>query len=247
VPNLIEWTAIPNEGYQSLNIMYTELVNQFKRYNGHVTSRIAGVLMNPKSVEQPGAVFEAETRARQKEAIMHLNDVVFKTPDWILNREIFEKTGVVGLKIIESIQEPVLDNILKRGKLDRIVQNGVFAGNNDFYSLKELLDDLKKGIWSELYKREPIDIYRRQLQQIHLTKLNNILNPTQAKAPTSIMEVFDAAFTPTHPDYVDVTSTVRAHVKSLKTDISKAIKGTNDKMTKIHLLEMQRRTTQILE
>jgi hypothetical protein len=247
VPNLIEWTAIPNEGYQSLNIMYTELVNQFKRYNGHVTSRIAGVLMNPKSVEQPGAVFEAETRARQKEAIMHLNDVVFKTPDWILNREIFEKTGVVGLKIIESIQEPVLDNILRRGKLDRIVQNGVFADNNDFYSLKELLDDLKNGIWSELYKREPIDIYRRQLQQIHLTKLNNILNPTQAKAPTSIMEVFDAAFTPTHPDYVDVTSTVRAHVKSLKTDISKAIRGTNDKMTKIHLLEMQRRTTQILE
>jgi hypothetical protein len=243
----MEWTAIPNEGYSSLSIMYTELVNQFKRYNGHVVARIAGVLMNPKSIEEPGAVFEIETRARQKEAIMHLNEYVFKTPVWILNPEIFEKTGVIGLKIIESIQEPVLDNIFKRGKLDRIVQGEVTAVNKDFYTLTELLDDIKRGIWGELTKREPIDIYRRQLQQIHISKLNNILNPGQAKAPTSITEILDNAFSQGNPDYVDVTSSVIAHLKTLKSDISKAIKGTNDKKTKIHLIEMERRLQNILK
>ncbi len=247
VSNLIEWTTVPNENYQSLNTMYTEVVTQFKRYNGHVAARIAGVLMNPKSVEQPGAVFEAETRTRQKEAIMHLNEYVFKTPVWILNPEIFEKTGVIGLKIIESIQEPVLENILKRGKLDRLVQAEIYAGNRDYYPLIEFLDDIKRGIWGELNRRDPIDIYRRQLQQIHMSKLNNILNPGQAKAPTSIMDVLDAAFSQAHPDYVDVTSTVRAHVKSLKSDISKAIKGTNDKRTKTHLIEMERRAGEILD
>src|SRR5690606_25197271 len=52
MPNLKKWTAEPNKSYENLGIMYSEIINQFGRYAGHVAKHIGGIYETPKSVEQ---------------------------------------------------------------------------------------------------------------------------------------------------------------------------------------------------
>ncbi len=245
IENLVEWTRQPNEGYDGLSEMYREVFSQFNRYNGHVFSWIGGIYRTPKTVEQTGPVFEPVPAAIQKEAIAHLNEVVFKTPEWILNREILQYTGLNGLRSMAGVHEHALNGILNRSKLDRLVQAEVISANN--YSVVELLDDLKRGVWTELQGRKPVDLYRRQLQQLYIKKMDELLNPVQERQAGSIRELLETIFTPSDPDLVDVTSSLRAHLIYLQSDIDKASKGHRDRASRVHLQDMSRRIEQALK
>ena len=43
VPKLMEWTTKDGENYDELEYMYSQVLNQFRRYMGHVTTNIGGV------------------------------------------------------------------------------------------------------------------------------------------------------------------------------------------------------------
>lgn len=244
IPNLIEWTSEPAEGYENLGTMYEEVVKQFGRYNGHVVAQLGGVMKTPKSVEEAGPVFESISRAKQKESIAHINKYVFTTPTWLINNDIFEKTGRNGLNVIGKIQQTSIDGILSRSKMGQLVK--AKSNEKDAYSILDLLEDLKKGIWSELSRKSPIDIYRRQLQQMYINRLNTLLNPKDEKLPTDIGALLNALFTMAEADLVDVTSSLRAHLASLKTEINNTSNSSTDQMTKIHLKDMVRRIDDIL-
>ncbi|MEI7420555.1 MAG: zinc-dependent metalloprotease [Prolixibacteraceae bacterium] len=241
VPKLMEWTKQPNEDYQGLSTMYKEVVNQFERYNNHVIARVGGILRTPKTVEESGPVYMSESKSQQKEAVLHINKNVFSTPKWLLNNEIFDKAGINGLKIVGTLQENALGGILKRSKLDNLVEAQANTANKDVYSIIELLSDLKKGVWNELYSHEPIDIYRRQLQQTYIKQVNKLLNPGETKLPTDIAGLLASMLTMAEPDLVDVTSSLRANLTELKSDINAAATASTDQMTKIHLKDMSRR------
>ena len=241
IPNLIDWTKEPSAGYDNLETIYDGVVSQFNRYNNHVIALIGGILKTPKMVEESGPIYEIASKSKQKEAINHLNKYVFNTPSWLINKEIFDKTGENGLKVIGNIQDGALSGILKRNKLNHLVQAETISNSKEYYSISELLKDLKKGVWTELSNGNTIDIYRRQLQQLYVDRLDKLLNPKEAKLPTDLLGLLLFAAAQSDPDLVDVNSTLRAHLTSLKSEINATANKSNDEKSKMHLKDMSRR------
>jgi hypothetical protein len=237
LPNLMEWTKMPNEDYSNLNQMYNQLIFQFSRYMGHVTKYVGGIMETPKSVEEQGPVYELVAEAKQKEAVNFLNKNLFATPVWLINQDIFSRAGLNGLTIIGNIQDNALGHLLGSRTLGKLVDAEAVQGNNA-YQVIELLNDLKKGIWSELAARKPIDIYRRNLQKSYINTLSNLANPP-AIAPITIAPGITIS-TVTN-DKSDIKSVVRAHLAALRTEINAAAAATTNPMTKYHLQDISKR------
>ncbi|MGB3005712.1 MAG: zinc-dependent metalloprotease [Chitinophagaceae bacterium] len=239
VPNLMEWTKEPNETYDGLSTMYNEVLSQFNRYNNHVVSLVGGNMKTPKTVEESGPVFELVPEAKQREAVEHLNKNLFTTPTWIISQPILDKIGGSALPKIGVLQDGILSSLLNTQTLSELVDAEAAVGNKA-YQVIELLTDLKKGIWTELSARKPIDIYRRQLQKSYVSKIDAILNPP-AVSSGSEMAFFFSGGAQTDADKVDVKSTLRAHLQTLRSEVNATTAGTSDQMTKIHLQDIGRR------
>lgn len=146
-----------------------------------------------------------------------------------------------------SLQESALRSILKRPRLDNLVKANTLSRQAEPYPVYELLDDLKAGIWNELTTSAPIDVYRRQLQQVYLERLDAIINSKQI-TPTGDLAVLASLFASQgDPDGVDVTASVRHHLKALQSDVRRAGKTATDRLTRIHLEDMDRRITKSLK
>ena len=246
MPNLNEWTKESNEDYSNLEMMYGEVTNQFNRYNNHVLRTIGGIMKTPKVTEEPGMVYETVSKAKQKEAVNYLNENLFKTPEWLINNEVYGKTGSNGLKVIGDLQEGIVVGMFRASTLNHLVQAATFPGS-ETYTIPELLADVKRGVWSEIATRKPIDVYRRQLQQMYIDRMDVVLNP-----PPPVVLPFGfpqgRGFTPpADNDYVDVQASVRAHLSSLRAELNAASITSTDQMTKIHLKEMSRRIEKALD
>lgn len=238
VPNLIEWTKQPNEDYSSLRKMYNELTGQFSRYMGHVAKYVGGIMETPKTVEETGAVYEVVPEAKQKEAVDFINKQLFTTPTWMLNQEIFSKTGESGMRIVGNLQDNALNRLLSSRNLHKLVDAEAVLGNNA-YQVTELLADLKKGIWSELAARKPIDIYRRNLQKSYVNILANLIAP--ASATTTTVGTFTITTGGSNTDKFDVKSVVLAHLTALRGEILTTVTSMADPMSKFHLQDVAKR------
>lgn len=235
VPNLMQWTKEPNESYGNLLQMYNALTGQFSRYMGHVSKYVGGIMETPKMVEEAGPVYEIVPEVKQREAVDFLNKQLFATPSWLLNQDIFSRAGLNGLTVIGSIQDNTLNRLLGSRTLNKLVDAEAALGNNA-YQVNELLADLKKGIWSELVARKPIDIYRRNLQKSYVSSLIGLLAP----ATTSTVGTFTITIGGSN-DKSDVKSVVRAHLAALRAEINAAAAGTADQMSKFHLQDVAKR------
>ena len=159
IDNLEEWTKKPNEDYDNLGMMYDQVVTQFKRYAGHVSKYIGGEMETPKMVEQSGAIYEPVSKKEQKEAMLFLNENVFATPNWLIKKEIFEKTGKAPAETISDIQTGVLSRILSPMVLQKMYQMETIDSNT--YTLIELFSDLNTSI----IRKDNPDVYSRNLQR----------------------------------------------------------------------------------
>ena len=159
IDNLEEWTKKPNEDYDNLGMMYDQVVTQFKRYAGHVSKYIGGEMETPKMVEQSGAIYEPVSKKEQKEAMLFLNENIFATPNWLIKKEIFEKTGKAPAETISDIQTGVLSRILSPMVLQKMYQMETIDSNT--YTLIELFSDLNTSI----IRKDNPDVYSRNLQR----------------------------------------------------------------------------------
>ncbi|HUM64999.1 MAG TPA: zinc-dependent metalloprotease, partial [Chitinophagaceae bacterium] len=185
VPNLEEWTKVPNKDYTSLRNMYNQLTNQFSLYLSHVSKYVGGVMETPKMVEESGAVYETVAKAKQKEAVEFLNKNLFATPTWLIDNNIYSKTGINGISTIGGLQDGVLNRLLATRNLSKLIDAEAVKGNSA-YTITELFADLKKGIWSELPSRSKIDVYRRNLQKSYVSVLDGLLNPPKSGGGSGI-------------------------------------------------------------
>jgi hypothetical protein len=238
VPNLLEWTKMPNEGYEKAGDMYREVVNQYKVYLGHVIRNFAGTYTTFKSVEQPGGLLEPVSYKTQKEAMAFMEEQFFITPTWLLSKQLSDVTGSNPINTIGNLQYVVLMRMMGSDIIAKLI-NAEVTENTKTYTAAEYLNDLKQGIWTEIYKNKDIDIYRRNLQQSYLTNAIKMFVATTEIVMTNQLGGLNIYINP------DVTrsdggSIMRAHLVELKSDIQKAIPMANG-MTKLHLEEMSRK------
>jgi hypothetical protein len=178
-----------------------------------------------------------------------LNEEVFKTPTYLIRPDIASRIEAEGmLSRIGGAQNRVLTSVLNDGRMNRLLEEEALAkGSSEVYTLADMLDDLRKGLWSELTEASPkIDAYRRELQNNYLTTIDRKLNsPTGAPAtPAGGGGGFGP---PTAPLSEDAKSELRGELVTLQAEIRRALPRTADRETQLHLAGADHRITEILE
>lgn len=246
VPNLLEWTKESNEDYTNLNELYNQVVGQYSRYMGHVTKYVGGIMETPKRVEESGPVYEIVSEAKQREAVEFLQKNLFTTPTWLINYDIFSKTGINPVSIIGNIQDNMLGRMLSTRTLTKLLDAEAAQGKAA-YQITELLTELKKGIFSELPVRKPIDIYRRNLQKSYVNMLSNILNPVAGSPSGSGGGITITVSSSVSTDKSDIKSVTRAHLQQLRAEAKAAAAIVSDEMSRYHLSDIVTRIDNALE
>ena len=241
VPNLMQWSKEENKDYEGLGHLYDQVTGQFSRYMGHVSRNVSGIMLTPKMIEESGPVYEIMPEAKQREAVDFLNKNLFATPTWLINNEIFTRTGQSPITAIGGPQDRVLGNLLSSRTLNKLIDAEVMQGSAA-YQVTELLADLKKGIWGELSTAKATDIYRRNLQKSYVSTLINLLSPPTTSSPLPGLFITSGGLN----DKSDAKSIIRAHLGSLRAEITSAAGRSVDLLTKYHLQDLSERINKAL-
>jgi hypothetical protein len=244
IVKLPEWTTEEADKYENLRDIYTQLAGQFSRYMGHVTKNVGGIYETPKSIEQIGEnVYEPTPKVIQQEAVAFLNNQLFETPQWLLDKDILNKiSDPVAAEIVSNIQVGILNSLLSGARLNRLEMCSNRFGDKDTYPIDVMMDDVKKGVWGELTTKKAIDGYRRNLQKAYVEALITLINP----APPSATGGFAAQFN-VNTKNTDVVSVARAQMVTLKTQVDAAIPATKDALSKYHLQDVSFRLKKALD
>ncbi|WP_027395356.1 zinc-dependent metalloprotease [Aquimarina latercula] len=245
IPNLIKWTAEDGKNYSDLQTMYGQVLSQYNRYMGHVSSNIGGVYEYYKTYDQEGAVYTHVTKENQKRAMKFLQEQLFITPDWLLDATIFNKIESAGsVERVRGFQTRTLNNLLDQGRMARLIENEALNARNA-YSLIDMMTELRSGIWKELRTGASIDVYRRNLQRAYLERLEFLMTKEQTPIPANFRRFVRR--TNVDVSQSDIRPIVRAELKNLQRNINSAIGRTSDRMTRYHLQDATERISLILE
>ena len=239
--DLPNWTKEEADTYQNLSDMYLQLLSQFNRYMGHVTKNIGGVNETFKSIEESGDVYTPTPVAMQKAAMNFLQTQLFTTPKWLLDNNILNKiTNPTSNERIQNIQTNTLKSLLDKGRLLRLTTSYT-RFKNASYSLHDMMEDTRKGLFSELTNQKATDVFRRNLQKTYVTQLGDLINP--AAANTSAPSPFRAA--PVDVENTDVISEAKAQLKKLASSLKASSNA--DAATQNHYEDLQDRIKKILD
>ena len=247
IKNLPEWTKEEGDRYENLNDMYGQLVSQFNRYMGHVAKNIGGVNETFKSIEEPGDVYTPTPVAMQKSAMNFLQTQLFTTPKWILDNTILNKvSSPIANERLQSIQTNVLKSLLEKGRLYRLITSTTRYGNAT-YSLHDMMEDTRKGIFAELTSKKATDVYRRNLQKAYVAQLEDIIHP-DAGANAAAAAAASFRMGPSiDVENTDVVSEAKAQLKKLGSSIQANKGGFTDVNTVNHFDDLQDRIKHILD
>jgi hypothetical protein len=204
-PHLLEWTREPHGDYEQVGEMYKALVAQYGRYMGHVLKNIGGIMITPKTNDQPGPVFTYPGKDKQRGAMAFLNMQLFATPAWLIDERLYG-LATVGFEDVAGIQVKVLAGLLDPGRMDRMLEEEASLGSKA-YTVTEMLHDLQSGVFSELAMGKPIDSYRRNLQKAYVNKIVNLIGTPEKPG----LDMGD-----------DELSIIKAHAKELAVAIKAA-------------------------
>ena len=241
VPNLIEWTAEDGKDYQDLEDLYVQVLSQYNRYMGHVTANIGGVVETYKTYDQEGAVYEHTSTDKQERAMKFLQENLFETQEWLLDKDIFNKIEFDGsVERISDYQSRTLNNLLDYGRMARLIENTELNGDNA-YGLTDMMTELSEGVFSELSSRKKIDLYRRNLQRAYLERLEYLM--TNEQNNTSSRRFSGSKI---NVNRSDIKAIVRAELTTLQSKLKSSQYSFSDTMSKIHIKDLIERVDLIL-
>jgi len=228
--NLVAWTTIKGEGYEELEELYGELISVWGRYIGHVVSNIGGIYKTIKTSDQGGDIFKHVPYTIQRGSMLFLNKHAFSTPRWLLKEDISKKIESYGVnERIYLLQTGQLNNLLDRERIQRMLEGESFNSKKT-YTYLEMMDDLRKGLWIELYQGRPSTIYRRSLQKAWIERMDYLIH----------MDSKDS-----FQKDSDIGSVAYFELNVLKAAIDRNAFKIKDRMTRVHLDDCIRKIKQI--
>jgi len=225
----------PGESYDLLEDLYDQAVAQWGRYMGHVTAIVGGSYSQERYGTGPR--FEPVSRERQQQAVRYLGQVAFRVPEMFLDEAILrriEPQGVVSR--FRDQQANVVNALLNRPRIERLIEFEAMAGDpGAAYTLADLMNDLRAGIWGELEDPEVgISTYRRNVQRAFLDAVDRRIH-TGRDGPD------DPSWT------TDVRAVLRSELTELDGLAEAALSRTSDSMTRIHLQDVRAEIARILD
>ena len=124
-------------------------------------------------------------------------------------------------------QASLLSTLLSETRAKRLIdQESLYKGKQPVYTLVELMNDTRKGLWSELNMPQAvtIDTYRRNLQRQFVLGLGVRMNSTSS----------------------EVRPLARLTLMDTQTAIQSALPRVTDRATKAHLLDCKELIQEIL-
>lgn len=237
VPNLIKWTSKDGETYDDLEEMYGHVVSQFNRYMGHVTTNIGGIYKYSKTTDQDGVVFSNVDKDYQKNSLAFLNEQLFETPEWLIDKDIIARTEFNGVtERIRGIQVRTLNNVLDLTRMMRMIDNETLNGS-DAYSVISMMTDLRDGIWSELNRGRSIDAYRRNLQRAHIERLATLMESKDVRGRRGTVTIKES----------DILPIVRGELNRIKRLAQNARGSAPNTISRYHLQDIVERINAILD
>jgi hypothetical protein len=140
----------------------------------------------------------------------------------------------------------VLDRLMNTNTLNKLLNASAMEGNKA-YQATDLLNDLKKGIFSEVYAHKPIDIFRRNLQKAYVRHLSELLSPGGGSSGGGGGIVISFGAPPADPTRSDVSSIARAQLTSLRNEMRSAAAAMPDNLSRYHLNDLVERINMALE
>ena len=214
---LLTATTETGKPYDDLQEVYGRLVGQWATEMNHVAAVVGGVDSQQKHAGQDGVRFVTIDGTRQRDAMTFLTTHAFQTPDFLIDPEILRRIEVAGvLARIESAQGRVLRSLLGSARMTRLIEQQVLDGDAA-YPPTAFLEDLRQGIWSELDQdRVDVDAYRRNLQRLYLSTMNDKLNRVR-------------------PVTNDERAFVRGELRALDMSVQDALARSSNRETRLHL------------
>ena len=180
--NLENWTLEPNANYEDLNEIYGELISVYRRYIYHVHNIIGGIYNTTHNSNQTGVTTYLNTDvSKQREALLFLEDNLWKTQNWLMKKELVSKIKGEGvLNSFQDLQIGALNRFLSVSKLNRMLSAQESLLGNAL-TVEQLLQSLFKAIATKSFVEENLFEQRLQLHfvdRINLLMEEKDLNPT---------------------------------------------------------------------
>ncbi|GHB77496.1 zinc-dependent metalloprotease [Persicitalea jodogahamensis] len=235
-PKLYEWTAEKTNDYDDLEELYDELLGVWSRYIGHVATNVGGVHENRLKPNQEGFIFVPVDAKTQTTSVNWLLDNAFSSPEWLHEAKISRNIHHANyVDEIRSLQVRHLNGLLSPDRLARLMENEV---NDVKYNALDMVNQLQRGIWKEVYTGSAIDIYRRNLQKAYLDRINYLLNETPPSGRRTV--------TPVDISQSDIRSIARGELVKLQQQLKSAQNRYKDDLSRYHIQDALVRIDNIL-
>jgi len=241
--NLVDWVARDGDDFSHLEELYGNIIGQWARYMGHVASNIGGVYEDHKTFEQDGAVYSPVDRDTQRRALAFLDEYAFSSPTWVVNPEILDRINqATFVETLRAQQVAVLNNITNPQRLARMIEYQ--RRTEGTYSPFEFMDELRASIFKEIRRNAAVDVHRRNLQRAYVEQMESLMTEELANVPSALRAFF--GFTPVTISQSDIRPIVREQLESLMTEVRRAKTRTNDRATRVHYNDLEKRVDAIL-
>ena len=225
---LLKATEEKGENWDQLERVYGRVLGQWSLEMGHVAVIIGSNESQELHGGQAGVRFKPVSRERQKAAVDFLLANGMNVPKWALNPEVLrriEPDGVVAR--VKTAQTRLMTAMLASIRMNRLVEQAALDAKA--YSPAEFLADVRKGVFSEIYTaKASIDTFRRNTQRVYLEQMGEKLN---GRAPAND----------------DARSLVRAELKTLNSDVTRAMAFVTDRASRAHLDDVKDQIGKILD
>jgi hypothetical protein len=170
---------------------------------------------------------------------------LFTTPKWLMDASILNKfANPSGNERVQTLQVSILKSLLDKSRLYRITTSQTRFGASS-YALNEMMDDLRKGLFSDVSKA---DIYRRNLQKTFVSQLDDLLNPSASASAASAASALARIGAPSADvENTDVVSEAKAQLKKLSASLQAAKATATDANAVNHINDLQDRIKQALD
>jgi hypothetical protein len=226
-------TVKPTEDFDELSQLYDRMLAQWRLEMGHVANVIGGVTSQEKYGSQPGPRFTPLPKAQQKRAMQYLAANAFQTPSFLIDTAVRGRVGVVGeIDRVQRAQGGVLASLLGDQRLTRLAEFEATATNKaSVYSMGEMLGDLRRAVWTEIYSASPrVDPYRRALQRSYLDQIDAKINPSADQGPQ-----FNFGPPPPPANIGEIQTMLRGELRDLDRELATASARAADRDTRLHI------------
>jgi len=244
---LLSATTELGEDFSLMQDTYKAMLKHRVNWLASVAMTIGGVVEYRTLGGRGSETFVRVPKAKQKEAVLFLNEHAFATPRNLLDPAIINRIKYVGVADdITGHQKALMSSLLSARRF-KLLQDQEVLSPDDAYSPLEFFRDLQTGLWAELKQKEPkVDALRRQLQRAYLDHIKDELNPKESTTPRITFPSSDDAPVFGSSGSTDFAAVARAGLAELRTDVASAVSRANDPLTRVHLQECLRQIEELL-